>query len=93
MPRYRVLRDYGSPRVNGREGARWKAGDVIERDAADAEWVNRDSSGTLEAFDGKTADVKWNPEPPPAPSDAPSVVEAPPRRGRPPGSKNKPREA
>ena len=42
MPRYAVLKDYGS----GTCGP-WSMGTQVELTEAEAEWVNRDSAGTL----------------------------------------------
>lgn len=46
MPRYEVRHAYRSAR-DGRQFGPWVAGDVVELDAADAEWLLRDSPGCL----------------------------------------------
>lgn len=49
MPRYTVTQDYSAERAAGDVTlfGPWSAGDEVEIDASDAEWVNADSSGTL----------------------------------------------
>lgn len=44
--RYTVNHAY-SARRDGKVFGPWVAGDIIEIDQADGEWVNRDSAGTL----------------------------------------------
>lgn len=49
MPRYAVTQNYSAERV-GHDLVRfgpWAAGDEVEVDEADAEWINADSAGTL----------------------------------------------
>lgn len=45
--RYTVLHSYAATRDGKRFGP-WVAGDVIELDQPDAEWILRDSPGSLE---------------------------------------------
>lgn len=47
MARYTLRHGYASNH-NGRTFGPWAAGDVVEFDEADAEWVERDSPGALE---------------------------------------------
>lgn len=53
MDAYRVQHRYAAYR-DGRQIGPWAEGDRIELEAADAEWVNRDSPGTLLAEGGAT---------------------------------------
>ena len=46
MPRYKVNQNYRSRR-DGVDYGPWEAGGVIDLSEADADWVNRDSPGTL----------------------------------------------
>ena len=49
MPRFTVTQNYSAERAAGdltRFGP-WQAGDEVEVDQADADWVNADSDGTL----------------------------------------------
>lgn len=46
MPTYELRHNYESYRDGLRFGP-WKAGDTVNLEAADAEWVERDSPGTL----------------------------------------------
>lgn len=49
MPRFTVTQNYSAERAAGdltRFGP-WQAGDEVEVDQADADWVNSDSDGTL----------------------------------------------
>ncbi len=50
MPRYTVTQNYSAERAAASvtQFGPWAAGDEIELDAPDAEWVNTDSAGTLE---------------------------------------------
>lgn len=59
MGDYTVQHNYRSTR-DGQEFGPWTAGDVVQLDQADADWVNRDSPGALTAA-----------EPAPAPEPAP----------------------
>lgn len=54
--RYQVTGKY-SARRDGRQFGPWQAGDVVELDGADAEWVERDAPGTL------TREAKAKPPP------------------------------
>lgn len=49
MPRYTVNQNYRAERSDATLTVfgPWAAGDVVEVDEADAEWVNADSDGTL----------------------------------------------
>lgn len=47
MPRFKVRHKYASSH-NGRQFGPWEAGDEIDLDGPDAEWVERDSPGALE---------------------------------------------
>jgi len=51
MPRYEVRHAYQASR-DGRQFGPWVAGDTVELEAADAEWVDRDSPGCLLAAGG-----------------------------------------
>ena len=66
MPRYIVQHDYKS------HVAHHSAGQVVELDADQAAWFNRDSKGVLKLI------VERPPEPEPEPVAEP-VVEAPPK--------------
>lgn len=46
MAAYRIGHSYCASR-DGRQFGPWSAGDVVELDPADAEWVGRDSPGVL----------------------------------------------
>lgn len=46
MPRYQICHSYRSFR-DGQSYGPWEAGGVIDLSEADADWVNRDSPGTL----------------------------------------------
>lgn len=46
MPEFTVRHAYASNH-NGRRFGPWAEGDVIDLDAVDAEWLNRDSEGVL----------------------------------------------
>lgn len=46
MPQYNVQHRYRSYR-DGQQFGPWQAGETVELDVADAEWVNRDSEGCL----------------------------------------------
>lgn len=54
MPRYTVNHRYSSNH-NGRQFGPWEPGIEIELDEPDAEWVNRDSPGTVELVRPKQA--------------------------------------
>lgn len=60
MGRYTVVRRYRSF-TDGRWFGPFEPGAVVELSTADAEWVNRDSPGTLTPF------VEPQPEPTPTP--------------------------
>ena len=64
MPRYIVQSDYQS------HAAKWKAGLVVELDAEEAAWFNRDSKGVLKLI------VERPPEPEPV---VEPVIETPPQ--------------
>ena len=48
MPGYTVNHAYDAYR-DGRRYGPWEDGDAVDLDVADADWVNRDSPGTLTA--------------------------------------------
>jgi hypothetical protein len=50
MPRYVAGHAY-TARRDGHTFGPWAAGDVVELDQADADWVNRDSPGALDSAD------------------------------------------
>lgn len=60
MPAYLVQHRYSSFRDGQRFGP-WEGGETVELEEADADWVNRDSAGCLEA-----AKPKAKAEPAPA---------------------------
>lgn len=49
MRPYTVLQDYSVPRLNGKDGVVWTEGSTVVLHDDDADWVNRDRPGTLEA--------------------------------------------
>lgn len=57
MPRYNVTQNYKSRR-DGLDYGPWEAGGQIDLSEADADWVNRDSPGTLTPVEGKPAERK-----------------------------------
>lgn len=71
MPRYTVQHRYAASR-DGQTFGPWEPDTEVDLDEPDAEWVNRDSAGTLEPVDqGDDPD----PEPTPDPDPEPVVVE------------------
>lgn len=77
--RYTVQHRYSAYR-DGQLFGPWEPDIEVELDDLDAEWVNRDSEGTL-----KPVDAAPEPEPapePPAPESTPEPEPAPPKRGR-----------
>ncbi|UJW32394.1 hypothetical protein L3Q67_00990 [Saccharothrix sp. AJ9571] len=72
MPRYRVKHRYHARR-DGKAFGPWEPKDDVELDQADAEWVNRDSPGTLSAVRAAAS----TPEPP---QDPPEGPEKPPQK-------------
>lgn len=66
--RYVVQHNYTAYR-DGRLFGPWEAGTEVELDELDAEWVNRDSAGTLVSVDqADTTDSVPDPEPTPGPT-------------------------
>lgn len=59
MPGYEVVHAYGSWR-DGRQFGPWQAGEVVDLEPEDADWVCRDSPGALVAVSGQVAE---EPEP------------------------------
>jgi hypothetical protein len=55
MAQYAVVHAYTAQRDGQRFGP-WQAGDVIDLDPADADWVNRDSPGCLQPADAAPAE-------------------------------------
>lgn len=63
MSKYKVNHPYTAARDGKRFGP-WDAGDEVDIEAADAEWVNRDSPGTLVIPEAKaTKQESTKPEP------------------------------
>jgi hypothetical protein len=58
MPRYAVVHRYSST-----DHGPWDEGTTIELDEASADWVNRDSPGTLAEIDPSVKLVKGKPVP------------------------------
>lgn len=55
MTTFTVVHDYAAQRDGQRFGP-WQAGDVIDLEPADAEWVLRDSPGSLTAVEAAPAE-------------------------------------
>lgn len=72
MGDYTVQHNYRSTR-DGQEYGPWVAGDVVQLDRADADWVNRDSPGCL---------AEPEPEPKPAKRQAAPAADRQHRGGR-----------
>ena len=74
MPRYTVNQNYRAERSDATLTVfgPWAAGDVVEVDEADAEWVNADSAGTLSPAPAKAkpAAKKAKADPEPSAPDA-----------------------
>lgn len=66
MAQYQLTRSYSSRR-DGRTFGPWAAGDVVDLDQADAEWIGRDSPGAL-----TPAAAEPDPEPEPERAAKPS---------------------
>lgn len=60
MPRYTVTQNYSAERAAASvtQFGPWTAGDEVELDEPDAEWVNVDSAGTLTPAKPAKAAVK-----------------------------------
>jgi hypothetical protein len=61
MPQFVIRQRYTSYR-DGKTYGPWQADEVVELDTADAEWVERDSPGTLTA--PEVDEVETDPRPP-----------------------------
>lgn len=60
MSRYELNHAYGSARDGLRFGP-WQAGEVVDLDPADAEWIERDSPGALTEVKAKAKEREQPP--------------------------------